>query len=252
MADPVKETKKRLILAEEELNRYRDFSLGAILAGSVAYAPNLHVTKESDVDLVVVVEDIKETLDNIVDDDTEKEALQNRFFEGYCIKRVSDGVPISIHVITGDAFDIISKCFVADMRVYRKTPKDAIYKLKGFEGNTYDYRIKNIQLNELSGVRTIVPISFINNDRYFIGIHRDKLLCKPHILHERNGYIAGKIDKLWYTVIRNLCDESMRLYGTLDLNRMNILNTIAKKDKLSPDAKKEIEDKTDFYISKVK
>ena len=42
MSDSKFETEKRLRLAEQEAERFRDLSLGTLIAGSVAYAPNLN------------------------------------------------------------------------------------------------------------------------------------------------------------------------------------------------------------------
>ncbi|KYK24839.1 hypothetical protein AYK26_03080 [Euryarchaeota archaeon SM23-78] len=252
MSDPIRETKKRLLLAEHELEKFRNISLGAILAGSVAYSPNLNVTEKSDVDLVIIVKKLKPIIPILIEYKVEQDALQKRFFEGYCIKKEKEGVPISTHVLSEDSFDIISKCFVANIRVYRQGEKTGVYELKGFEGNTYSYKIKNIPLADLPGVRTIVPISFIHRDRYYIGIHRDKLLSNPIILYEKDEFVSRKIEKLWKMVAENLYDESMRLYSDIDISKMNILNALSKKEKMSPKVIETIKDKTNFYLSKIK
>ena len=161
-------------------------------------------------------------------------------------------MPLSIHILSDDAFDIISKCFVADIRVYRPNPKPETYRLFGFEGNFYDYYIKNIELSDLKGVRTIVPISFISNDRYYLGIHRDKLLSNPVILFERDNYMTKKIDKTWQAVVQNLVDESKRIYRDFDLSRMNVLNALSRKDKMSQEVIQIVSDKTRYYVSQVR
>ncbi|MDD5331265.1 MAG: hypothetical protein PHE43_00370 [Candidatus Nanoarchaeia archaeon] len=251
MENPYEETSKRLKIAEEQVQRFKDISKGIILVGSVAYSPNFNVTKNSDLDMLIIVDDLKKTLPLIISEASERKALQNRVFEGYCIKEESNNVPVSLHILSEDSFDIISKCFVADIRVYRPEGKDGIYNLKGFEGNIYPYKIKNIKLNDLEGFRTIVPISFISQDRFYIGVHRDKLLSHPKILYD-NGTISGKVDKLWKTVSENLYDESVRLYGKLDLEKMNVVNALNKKERMSSEVIQDIKEKTKFYISKFK
>ena len=251
MSDPVEETNKRLRLVDKEMQKFRNNSLGVILAGSVAYSPNLNVTDKSDLDLLVIVEDVKSTLPLIFYNEKEITALQRRFFEGYCVKSMSEDVPVSLHVLSEDAFDIISKCFVADIRVYRPGGKPGNYQLNGFEGNTYDYYIRNITLDDLDGVRTIVPISFIHKDRFYIGIHRDKLLSHPKILHGES-FVSAKLDKLWTVIVENLYDEARRLYSNLDLDKMNVLNALAKSNKMCPEVIASIKEKTEFYLSKLK
>lgn len=55
------ETKKRLSIAKE-LSKSWKKAKGVILTGSVAYSPNLHVTCASDLDLLVIHDNIKSGL----------------------------------------------------------------------------------------------------------------------------------------------------------------------------------------------
>jgi len=245
------ETKKRLELAQKELERLKANSLGIFLAGSVAYAPNVMVNENSDLDLVVVVQSLKGTLENLNINSDVASKLKNRYFEGYCLKEEVDKVPVSIHFISSDAFDIISKCFVADIRVFRPKGKDDSYNLYGFERNVYNYVIKNIPLKEMQdGVRTIVPVAFINNDRYYLGVHRDKMLSNPIVFHDPFKVVSCGIERTWTNVTQQLRDESVRLYGGVDLSRMNVLNALAKRDMMNPDIVASIEDKTKLYLSR--
>ncbi|MBD3247633.1 hypothetical protein GF378_03370 [Candidatus Pacearchaeota archaeon] len=247
--DPYEETKKRRDLAERISQDFYDY-LGVVLTGSVAYSPNFKVSKNSDLDLVVVTDDLKKTLPMLIKDKKERKSLESRFFEGYCTKREIEGIPVSTHVLSKDALDIISKCFVADIRVYRPTAKNDFYTLQGFEANKYNFSIKNIPLDELKGVRTIIPVSFIHNDRYYLGVHRDKLLSNPIILNESKNYISESLDRLWKVVTENLCDESKRIHNRINLDKMNILNALSKKEKMPLEIKSAIMSKTRFYVSK--
>jgi hypothetical protein len=245
------EAQKRFDLAEHLAADLRSIAKGIVLVGSVAHSPE-KVTAKSDLDLIVVVDDLYSVIDEITKDLAVRTALQNRFFDGYCVKRTLDEVSASIHFLSDDAFDIISKCNVADIRVYRANLKSEDYKLFGFEGQSYNYWIKNVGLRELPGARTIVPVSFINNDRYFIGIHRDKLLSKPRILYDSQNTVSTRIDKLWRTMARNLIAESNRLYGAIDLDKMNILNALSRKDKMSGEAKQFVIERTQKYIAQLR
>jgi predicted nucleotidyltransferase len=246
------EMTKRTNLALEQLSLFRDFSDGIILVGSVAHAESSNITKNSDLDLIVIVEGVRKTLPVIMGDKEEQLALKNRFFEGYCLKKTEQDVPISLHVISKDAFDIICKCFVADIRVYRPKSKEESYSLRGFEGNSYEYHIKNIPLKELTGVRTIVPVAFIHDDRYFIGIHRDKLLSNPKILYEKNSLVTDGLNNMWQNVVQNLYDESMRQYTKIDLEKANILNTLYRRERMSEDSKNFVKEKTSYHINRVR
>jgi len=244
------ETQKRLDIAGKISEELRNLSKGIIIVGSVAHSPS-KVSVKSDLDLIIIVEDLYAVIDKLGQDINAKKALQNRFFDGYCIKEIREGVPVSMHFLSDDALDIISKCNVADIRVYRPNTKEGVYKLFGFESQEYDYFIKNIQLKELDGSRTIVPVAFIKDDRYYIGIHRDKLLSKPTILYDSDGSISIRLDKLWINVVKNLITESNRLDGKVDLTKMNILNALSKRQGMSRETQKWIELQTKLYIGKL-
>lgn len=245
------EAKTRLNLAKNIAEDFSSSARGILLAGSVAYAPH-NVTSASDVDLLMVVEDIKKVLPLLPFENNEREALMSRFFDGYAIKQSVSGVPMSIHVLSTDAFDVITKCFVADIRLYRPKAKEQTYDLRGFDGRSYDYKIKNIHLDDLLGVRVIVPVSFIYEDRYYLGVHRDKLLSSPVILKQQDRYLSSSIDHLWSIVVENLYDEANRLEGAIDLSNMNVLNALSRKDKMSNKTKGIIVAKTREYLSNIK
>jgi len=249
MADPISETSKRLDLSYKEAEKLKSLgALGVILTGSVVYSPNFNVTEKSDVDILAVFPEIKGTIDDFIRDPEESKALKNRTFDGYSFKTMEKSIPVSVHIISADAFDIVSKCFVADIRLYRPIAKEETYLLYDFEGNVYNYKIKNIALNDLKGVRTIVPVSFINNDRYFLGIHRDKLLSNPKILYESNNYVETRIDKLWHVIIQTMKDESSRKYGKINLEKVNILNALSRKDKMSCEVINKIIENQNKYL----
>ena len=230
-----KETEKRLTILNSISDNLKTVCDGIILSGSLAYAPYEHVNKNSDIDLIILAKDLKSTGSIFIENSDDKIALRKRFFDGYCIKSTFDSVPISYHIIANDAFDIITKCFVADIRVFRTSPKVGTYNLRNFNGKEYPYKITNKQLKDFSngGYRTIVPVSFIKRDRYYNGVYRDKLLCSPEVIYDPKNIIEKGLEKLWTNVVMNLRDESLRSNGEIDLDSMNIYNTLAKKEKLN-------------------
>jgi len=249
METAILETLKRDRVIEIVLEELKNISNGIILTGSMAYGRDHHVHTNSDIDIVIVVDDLKRVIPYFFDNKIIADALSHRFFEGYCMKRLYNNIEISYHILTKDAFDIITKCFVADIRVYRPSPKEGQYVLKGFEGNTYKYNIKNKHLPDLhGGVRTIVPIGFMNDDRYYMGVYRDKLICCSKVLYDPTGDIRTGIEKLWENIVRNLIDESIRLYKIIDLTKMNIFNALAKNMSLTQDCCDNIHKKTLKYV----
>jgi len=250
MANPITETRKRLDLAQEVTERFQKDSLGIILAGSVAYSPNLHVRPDSDVDLVVITEDIgKAILSEFVRDKSILKSLEYRYFDGFCFKEEHDGVDVSLHFFNPFSFGIITNIYIGDLRVYRQKAKEGSYGLLNFEGGMYDYWIKNIKIKE--GFRTIVPSAFLHNDTFHLGIHKDKLLSNAVILHETGSFISKQLEFLWQGIARYLRDEGMRLEEKIDLGKRNILNALSRKDKMSDDIKNGIQAKTLFYLQKI-
>ena len=85
MGNSKEETARRLKLVDYELTRFRDIALGVILAGSVAYSPNCAVTEKSDLDLVVIIEDLKSSLPIVMPKNDEKKSLYGKFCSLYDI-----------------------------------------------------------------------------------------------------------------------------------------------------------------------
>ncbi|RJQ17155.1 hypothetical protein C4573_03820 [Candidatus Woesearchaeota archaeon] len=250
MANEETEKRKKVLetlLAEKD---WKQSTSGIFLGGSVAYGPEYGVRKDSDIDLVLITNDFLPLLRTFKNHEQYEHILKNRFFEGICLKFEQDGIPVSVHILTEDALDIIAKCFVADLRLLREGGKAGTYLLRGFEGQEYPYSVKNIPLEKAQGFyRTIVPISFINNDRYFIGIHRDKLMSNPQIIYDPHGIIERAIDKTWNVMMKNFIDESRRLYGTVDPSRMSIARALVKFNAMDDDVQKSIQEKERAYLA---
>lgn len=262
MGIPNKEAKRRLILVDKIFcNHSLDALVSSVfLAGSVAYGPQKAVTENSDVDIVMVTKKVQPLLKTVMDEFLKnnknmyaqfENVLKHRFFDGVTTKFEKDNVHVSLHVLTEDALDVIAKCFVADIRLLRKEGKIGTYILTGFEGQKYSYNIRNIPLEEASGFfRTIVPVTFINKDRYYLAIHRDKLLSSPRILYDPKKSLESAIDKVWDIVAKNLVDESYRLYGGIDFNKLSITKALSKFSKMDHDIQAELNEKQQLYVEK--
>jgi hypothetical protein len=239
------ETQKRVEIAKELVGSWQK-TKGVILAGSVAYSPNLHVTSESDLDLIVIHDDIKQVIPILNISDQDKNALAIRTFEGYSVKSTLKGVPISLHILNQDCFDLITRCYVADIRLYRSATRKREYDLFGYSGQKYSYQVRNIFLNDLSGARTIVPVYFIFDDRHYLGIHRDKLMSSPVILHDPKGQIKIGIEVLWKKVVQDVKSEQVRF----DKNA-SVVNALSRKRKFTPEVLEEIDSMQHFYLSQI-
>ena len=263
MDDPKYETRRRLDIATRILGIYEDYIDAGMIVGSVAYAPNVNVRSDSDVDLIFFAKGLKQILPVMfVNHQNEQEALRYRSFDGYCQKYNVDDVDISVHVLSTDALDVVTKSFISNIRLYRNEKKEAEeYCLYGFAGQEYHYYIKTIDLPDLAGVRTIVPVSFLDStsiqksgkgpDLFYMGIHRDKLLSSPKILIDKNGVLEQAVEKLWVTVTGIMFDESMRVMRKIDLSQRSILHAMAKKEKFNQETIDYINSRTNHYLKKL-
>ena len=101
------ETRKRLKLIDDFVKEIKDDVVGIILVGSTAYAPNVNVRKDSDIDIIVVYDDIKKCA---ADYFNEAEYLENETYDGYLVKR---------HENLGHKVDLKSKnCDISHNRCF--------------------------------------------------------------------------------------------------------------------------------------
>lgn len=121
--------------------------MGIILVGSLAYAPNINIRKESDIDLIVVYDDIKKCASDYF---KESEYLINESYDGYLVKRHEnighplelkskniDNLNISIHNINYSALQKISYGNCETLAYYRQSQKSTMYYSKDFDGNVH-------------------------------------------------------------------------------------------------------------------
>lgn len=249
---PVEETRKRLELAERVTANYHGKVNGIVLVGSVAYGANEFVTEKSDLDILMVTPNLDDVVrSDFVTDKKARDVLKYRYFDGYSFKDRFDGVDLSIHLFSPRIFDLICGPHNGELRLFRQQEKGAeCYELYNFEGGVYNFKIKT--LVRLDGTITVkVPMSFIHGDRYHVGIHRDKLLSNPVILFENEDYMSKAIGRLWEGTVTHLRDEAMRQEGVVNLNRVNVLNALSRKDKLSKHTRDMINARTISELMKI-
>ncbi len=250
--DSIEETRKRLELTQRVTAKYQGKVKGIVLVGSVAYGANEFVTDKSDVDILVVTPDLESIVQSdFVTEKRVKDVLKYRYFDGYSFKDNFKGVDLSIHLFEPRTFDVICGLYNGELRLFRQQAKEiGAYKLYNFEGGFYDYTIRVLTRDD--GTTTIkVPMSFIHEDNYHLGVHRDKLLSNPIILSEEDNYLSNVIGRLWEGTARYLRDESVRRDGVIDLSRRNILNALSRKERISKQVKDMINARTVSELLKI-
>ncbi|MGE0793497.1 MAG: hypothetical protein AB7V77_04950 [Candidatus Woesearchaeota archaeon] len=250
----INEALKRRKIADTFVKNFSDISKGVILAGSVAYGPINSVRADSDLDLLIFTSHpLKEVLPIFIPDNEEVEALKRHRFDGLCLKKYEQNIPISLHIFDDVGLFNIAKSYVTNLHVYRTSAKAGGYLLNNFlENESYNYFIKSITYPDIKGSRTMVPVMFRYEDKHYLGIHRDKIISGSKILLDTNKEIAEAVDSVWNNVAETLVDEAYRHNGKLDLDKMNILNALARKDRFDEQVTKDILNKTEEYVAKFK
>ena len=249
------ETQKRLKLINTFLKEIQDDVLGVILVGSTAYAPNVSVRRDSDIDLIVVYEDIKTCA---ADYFNESEYLQSESYDGYLVKRHEnlghkvdlksrniDDLNLSIHNINFSALQKISYGNYETLAYYRQSQKGTIYYSKDFDGQEYPFKPDCIAVIGQDGERRIDNIAFRSpQDNYVIGNDMDKLLSGAKIIYDKNGQMQKILDTLWLSVTKKLIEHRRKHRQPIDPYHENIAPLLFRYDRFSADIKEDIKQKT--------
>jgi len=249
------ETKKRLELINSFVKEIQENVLGIILVGSTAYAPNVNVRADSDIDIIVVYDDIKRCA---ADYFNEAEYLQSESYDGYLVKRhenlghklnlkshnIND-LSLSIHNINFSALQKISYGNYETLAYYRQSQKGTIYYSKDFDGNTHPFKPECISIFGQDGERRIDSIAFQSSKGdYVLGNDMDKLLSGAKIIYDTNWQMQKVLDTLWLSVTKKLI-EHRRKYGQIvDPDHEDIAPLLFRYSRFSDDVKQDIKKKT--------
>ena len=249
------ETQKRLKLINDFVKEIQKDVLGIILVGSTAYAPNLNVRKDSDIDIIVVYDDIKKCA---ADYFNEADYLQNESYDGYLVKRHEnlghkmdlkshniDDLNLSIHNINFSALQKISYGNYETLAYYRQSQKGTAYYSKDFDGNIYSFKPECISILGQDGERRIDSIAFQSpKGDYVLGNDMDKLLSGAKIIYDRNGQIQKLIDTLWLSVTKKLIEHRKKHQQPINPYNEDIAPLLFRYDRFSDEVKRDIKNKT--------
>lgn len=257
------ETLKRMDVVGKFVESIKDKATGVILVGSLAYAPNVNVTKKSDIDLIVIYDDIKDCADDYF---KESPYLKKEFYDGYLVKRHKNvGHPldiksrnkydlnISIHNLSLNSLQKISYGAYETVAYYRQYPKKGKYSSKDFNGNVHEFMPDCVRIQGQEGERRIDKIAFPAPDgSYVIGNDIDKILSGAVVLHDPSGEINKFIDKTWENVTSRLL-EHRKIHGqSTDTEDQDIGPYLFRYDRFSEETKQEIKHRTQKGISQAK
>ncbi len=198
-------------------------------------AHSLHMLgPDTDMDMVVVSSHVGQFyLTGLVSYDN----LENlpKGFDGYCFKFPCDGVEISLHFLSPSTSDRIADIQPGYLRLFRQKKKSGNYTLFNFKRESYSFPINSRELD--GGFEIYSPLGLEIEGKFYVGVHRDKILSKPIILYAPDNSVDRRIDNLWQAAVKRLIKESVDECGGVNLDSQNILNSLYRKDIFSDEAK---------------
>jgi hypothetical protein len=123
MHNSKKETQKRLAIASEYSDRMKTTSVGIILVGSVAYAPNDNVRPDSGLDLIIINDDLQDNITDHFNRQSEIQHILTNDYDGYQAKDAVQTIPVSYHQITKEALTSIANAEPGAVHYYRPEAK---------------------------------------------------------------------------------------------------------------------------------
>lgn len=259
----VKETKKRMVLLKnfaEALDK--EHVEGILLVGSLAYAANTSVRENSDIDIVVCYDDIKNCAKDYFN---EAFYLLEESYDGYLVKRHAnvghspyirdkneDRINVSIHNINYSALQRISYGNYETLAYYRQSQKGSIYTMRDFDGNQYPYKPQCEQVKGVIGERRIDCVAFPSSDgHYIIGNDMDKLLSNAKIIYDKSKKMHNIMINLWESVAKKIIRHRSYNQQSIIASNEDIGPLLFRYDRFSDKAKEITKERTATAIAAV-
>lgn len=257
------ETQKRMTLLKEfaeALNK--EHVEGILLVGSLAYAANTCVRENSDIDIVVCYDDIKNCAKDYFN---EAFYLLNESYDGYLVKRHAnvghtpyirdknqDRINISIHNISYPALQRISYGNYETLAYYRQSQKGSTYTMCDFDGNQYPYKPQCEQVKGVMGERRIDCVAFPSSDgHYIIGNDMDKLLSNAKIVYDKSKKMHNIMINLWENVAKKIIRHRSYNHQSIIASNEDIGPLLFRYDRFSDKAKEITKERTTTAIAAV-
>lgn len=259
----IRETKKRVALIKDFMAALNhDHIEGIILVGSLAYGANSNVKENSDIDIIVCYDDIKNCAKDYFD---EAHYLLGESYDGYLVKRHAnaghvpyirdkneDKINISIHNINYSALQRISYGNYETLAYYRQSQKSSSYLMRDFDGNEYPYKPTCEQVRGVTGERRIDCVAFPSDgSHYTIGNDMDKLLSNAKVLYDKSGKMHRIMINLWENVAKKIIRHRSSNHQSIIASNEDIGPLLYRYNRFSEKAKALTKERTVTAISAV-
>lgn len=235
------------------VNKMRDKCQGIILVGSTAYANDSEIKEKSDIDVIVVYDNIKDCIPAYFSGKAEEKHLENSSYDGYLVKKTMsiDGtkIALSIHNLSYEALQRISYGNTETLAYYRQSHKDITYYSKDFDGENHPFRTPSYPIDGLEGERRIDSIAMDFDGKYVIGNDMDKLMSGAKVLLDTDGKVQQCIDDLWRNVARKMTEHHLTRNTGIDPRCQNLAEMLVRYERFSAETVAECRDKTLYGVN---
>jgi hypothetical protein len=250
-----KETKKRWSIIDKILPELKSFCEAVIIAGSTAYGKNFSVRKESDIDLIILInrEDIdkilKSKLFTITPQVEEAKAFfKNKEVDHFSIIENIDGISPQYHFWDKEAHFKAELLQLPIPKVYN------VFRLnqKQLSGLDFSGKERYLDLTDVKkckyGIIHIYPSHFIQEGAFVPKEPILNLITAPDIAFVKDQQLLRNIDKIWENLTKRLVEESN---GKIDLNKKSIIKSVYGHWNLNPDSRTKLEKRQKDELAKL-
>lgn len=233
MKEAVVETRKRLKVARKIKKLIGPLVEGIVIGGSVGFGQNYSVTKNSDIDMPVIIDpkDVEELTKTIYLKGCDRQAIQ-LFTRGkidfFWVTKQIDGVIANMFIYNQASYE--NFCTLkSSIKGFRRILPDSERKSMtryGFDGKPIEVD-KNLRKTRNGWV---FEHPQFHNGKYFGIMSRGDLLGLGYAFYERErNYFKHLSSRTWESVINQLVKEhgmKTKEGVSVDLTRFNVLNTL--------------------------
>ena len=248
------ETQKRLDILNDIKPELEKFCEAVIVAGSVGYGKNFSVRKESDIDLIILInrKDVSEILKSDLFTITPQIEEAVTYFKKKeadhfsVVKKIKD-IEVQFHFWDKETHfraELLQKPIPKVYNVFRLNEK----RLSGIDFSGKKRFLKLMDVKKCKyGIIHDFPSYFINEGCFVPRQPILNLIENPDILFTKDDTLYKNIEKIWENLTKRLIKESK---GKIDLNKKNILFSMYGHWNMSEESKTKIKEKIDQEIKK--
>ncbi|MFA5888013.1 MAG: hypothetical protein WC852_04865 [Candidatus Nanoarchaeia archaeon] len=236
--EAVRETRKRILIANKIKNKLNGVSEEILVVGSVAFGADYSVNPNSDLDLLVIIKskNCKKLLKIFKGDIFLKEAvslMEKNKIENFTLDMEINKIKVQLHFWEETAHKKARILKLSSFRRLTTSKKEKLLPALDFRGNQYSIPRISKKYNQWY-IKT-TPIYCIIDDSFIPLQTINNLLSVPKIIYTKNKKLQEDINILIKKIAKRLNYEN-----SLSKGRRSILACLWKNWNFSPQSKKKL------------